>query len=102
MFFTLTLAPLWPMLKDNTHSPAFTGGAYSMTMKKHTFYHDGCGICARVGKEIVNLTGLSGLDIVPVGLNPSRLEEAKAAGIRAFPAFGNRLRQRIAPQYRRA
>ena len=56
-------------------------------MKNLMFYHDGCDICAGVGQVIVNLIGLAKLDIIHVGVNPSRMEEAKKIGIKAFPAL---------------
>ncbi|MDX2174760.1 MAG: thioredoxin family protein [Bacteroidota bacterium] len=56
-------------------------------MKQLKFYHDGCTICASVGQEIVNLIGLSNLDIIHVGLNPSKMQEAEKLGVKAYPAL---------------
>lgn len=56
-------------------------------MKNAVFYHDGCEICSETGKELVNLVGLSNLDIIHVGLNPVFLEQAERAGVKAYPAL---------------
>jgi glutaredoxin 3 len=52
-----------------------------------TLYHDGCEICSSVGQDIVSLIGLSNLDIIHVGLNPKKEEEAKSKGVKVFPAL---------------
>ena len=56
-------------------------------MKNSILYHDGCDICALVGQEVVNLIGLANLDIVHIGVNPSKQIEAENQGVRAFPAL---------------
>ncbi|CAH1201324.1 conserved hypothetical protein [Candidatus Nitrotoga sp. BS] len=56
-------------------------------MKNSILYHDGCDICALVGQEVVNLIGLANLDIIHIGLNPSKQIEAKNKGVKAFPAL---------------
>ena len=42
-------------------------------MKNLKFYHDGCEICASVGQEIVNLIGLSNLEVIHVGIDPAKI-----------------------------
>ncbi|MDX6182423.1 thioredoxin family protein [Flavobacterium sp. Fl-77] len=54
---------------------------------KATLYHDGCKICSEVGQDIVNLIGLTNLDITHVGLHPEKEEEAKLKGVKVFPAL---------------
>ncbi len=58
-------------------------------MKYLKFYHDGCGICAAVGQEIINLIGLSKLDIIHVGIDPAKIIEANNLGVKTFPALVN-------------
>jgi glutaredoxin 3 len=58
-------------------------------MKHLKFYHDGCDICVSVGQEIVNLIGLLNLDVIHVGINPSKVIEANNLGVKSFPALVN-------------
>lgn len=68
--------------------PCLSGHLFSSTiMKKLTFYHDGCNICAGVGQDLINLIGLAKMDIIHVGLNPLRMKEAEQLGIKAYPAL---------------
>jgi len=54
---------------------------------KSIFYHDGCQLCSSVGQQVVNLLGLSNLEIIHVGLDPKKQSEAEDAGVKAFPAL---------------
>ncbi len=56
-------------------------------MKKNILYHDGCKVCSNTGQALVNLLGLGTLDIVHVGLNPNKQEEAEQKGVKTFPAL---------------
>ena len=56
-------------------------------MTNSILYHDGCDICALVGQEVVNLIGLANLEIVHIGINPSKQIEAENKGVKAFPAL---------------
>lgn len=56
-------------------------------MKHLIFYHDGCAICSSVGQDLVNLVGLTNLEVVHVGLDPGRMIEAIRSGVKAYPAL---------------
>ena len=56
-------------------------------MKHIIFYHDGCDICSSVGQDLVNLVGLSTMEVVHVGLDPARMIEANKLGVKAYPAL---------------
>lgn len=56
-------------------------------MKKSIFYHAGCTVCVTAEQEIINLIGDSKVEIVHLGEDKSRIDEAEKAGIKSVPAL---------------
>ena len=51
-------------------------------MSKPVFYHAGCPVCVSAEHDIVNLIGKDNVEVVHLGENRSRIEEAEKAGIK--------------------
>lgn len=56
-------------------------------MAKSIFYHAGCPVCVSAEHEIVNLIGSDQVEIVHLGENRSRIDEAEKAGVNSVPAL---------------
>lgn len=57
------------------------------TMKKSIFYHAGCSVCVSAERDLVGLIGFDKVEIVHLGLNRNRIEEAEKAGVESVPAL---------------
>ncbi|GAA3582769.1 thioredoxin family protein [Snuella lapsa] len=56
-------------------------------MSKSIFYHAGCPVCVSAEHDIVTLLGVNNVDIVNIGEDKSRIEEAEDAGVKSVPAL---------------
>lgn len=56
-------------------------------MSKSIFYHAGCPVCVSAEHDIVNLVGADKVEIVHVGEDMSRFDEAEQAGVKSVPAL---------------
>ena len=56
-------------------------------MSKSVFYHAGCPVCVSAEHDIVNLVGNENVEIVHLGENKSKIEEAENAGVKSVPAL---------------
>ncbi|AZB11417.1 thioredoxin family protein [Chryseobacterium sp. G0162] len=56
-------------------------------MKKSIFYHAGCPVCISAEHDIVSLIGLENVEIIHLGNEKKKIEEAEKAGVRSVPAL---------------
>lgn len=56
-------------------------------MKKSIFYHAGCPVCISAEHDIVNLIGLENVEIIHLGNDRNRIEDAEKAGVKSVPAL---------------
>jgi glutaredoxin 3 len=56
-------------------------------MAKSIFYHAGCPVCVSAEQEIISLIGSEKVEIVHLGNNKQRIEEAEKAGVQSVPAL---------------
>ncbi|MCO5240878.1 MAG: thioredoxin family protein [Chitinophagaceae bacterium] len=56
-------------------------------MSKSIFYHAGCPVCVSAEHDIINLIGKDNVDVVHIGDDRSRIEEAEKAGVKSVPAL---------------
>ncbi|TVP97970.1 MAG: thioredoxin family protein [Balneolaceae bacterium] len=56
-------------------------------MNKSIFYHAGCPVCVSAEHDILNLIGNENVEIVHLGEEKSRIDEAEQAGIKSVPAL---------------
>jgi len=56
-------------------------------MKKSIFYHAGCPVCISAEHDIVNLIGLENVEIIHLGNERNRIEDAEKAGVKSVPAL---------------
>ena len=56
-------------------------------MAKSIFYHAGCSVCVSAEHDIVNLVGKDNVEIVNIGKDRSRIQEAENAGVESVPAL---------------
>ena len=56
-------------------------------MSKSVFYHAGCPVCVSAEHDIVNLVGNENVEVVHLGENKSKIEEAENAGVKSVPAL---------------
>lgn len=56
-------------------------------MAKSVFYHAGCPVCISAEHEIVNLIGQDKVEIVHLGEQKNRVEEAEKVGVESVPAL---------------
>ncbi len=56
-------------------------------MKKSVFYHAGCPVCVSAEHDIISLIGQENAEIVHLGDNRERIEEAEKAGLKSVPAL---------------
>ena len=56
-------------------------------MSKSIFYHAGCPVCTSAEHDIINLVGAANVEVVHLGTDPSRINEAENAGVKSVPAL---------------
>lgn len=56
-------------------------------MSKSIFYHAGCPVCVSAEQDIINLIGAEKVEVVHLGDDSGRIEEAEAAGVKSVPAL---------------
>ncbi|KXH84270.1 thioredoxin domain-containing protein [Chryseobacterium kwangjuense] len=56
-------------------------------MKKPVFYHAGCSVCVSAEHDIINLIGADHVEIVHLGNDRTKIEEAERAGVKSVPAL---------------
>ncbi|AZA83596.1 thioredoxin family protein [Chryseobacterium lactis] len=56
-------------------------------MKKSIFYHAGCPVCISAEHDIVNLIGSENVEIIHLGNEKSKINEAERAGVKSVPAL---------------
>jgi glutaredoxin 3 len=56
-------------------------------MKKPIFYHAGCPVCVSAEHDILDLIGASNVEVVHIGENKNRIDEAEKAGVKSVPAL---------------
>ncbi|WP_345028426.1 thioredoxin family protein [Ravibacter arvi] len=56
-------------------------------MAKSVFYHAGCPVCLSAEHDIVNLVGADQVEVVHIGQDRNRIEEAEKAGVKSVPAL---------------
>ncbi len=55
-------------------------------MNKSIFYHAGCPVCVTAEAELVELIGKDAVEIIHLGEQPEKIQEAEAAAITSVPA----------------
>lgn len=56
-------------------------------MSKSIFYHAGCSVCVSAEQDIINLVGKENVEVVNIGEDRNRIEEAENAGVQSVPAL---------------
>ena len=56
-------------------------------MSKSIFYHAGCSVCVSAEQDILNLINPSTVEVVNIGEDRSRINEAENAGVQSVPAL---------------
>ena len=56
-------------------------------MSKSIFYHAGCPVCISAEHDVIDLIGQSNVQIVHLGNDKSRIDEAVKAGVKSVPAL---------------
>jgi glutaredoxin 3 len=56
-------------------------------MSKSIFYHAGCPVCIIAEHDVIDLIGHSNVQIVHLGNDKSRIDEAVKAGVKSVPAL---------------
>ncbi|MCX7548661.1 thioredoxin family protein [Xanthomarina sp. F1114] len=56
-------------------------------MKKPIFYHAGCSVCVSAEHDIIDLIGKNNVEVVNIGEDRNRIEEAEKAGVKSVPAM---------------
>lgn len=56
-------------------------------MSKSVFYHAGCPVCVSAEQDIINLVGISNVEVVHLGEDRQRIPDAEKAGVRSVPAL---------------
>ncbi len=56
-------------------------------MKKSIFYHAGCPVCISAEHDIVHLIGAENVEIIHLGDERSKIEDAEKAGVQSVPAL---------------
>lgn len=56
-------------------------------MKKSIFYHAGCPVCISAEHDIINLIGLENVEIIHLGNDRNKIEDAEKAGVKSVPAL---------------
>lgn len=58
-----------------------------LKMSKAIFYHAGCSVCVSAEHDIIELIGLSNVEVVNIGEDRNKIAEAEAAGVKSVPAL---------------
>ena len=56
-------------------------------MSKSIFYHAGCSVCVSAEQDIINLIGSENVEVVHLGENSNKIEDAEKAGVNSVPAL---------------
>ncbi|MGJ1267345.1 thioredoxin family protein [Sphingobacterium spiritivorum] len=56
-------------------------------MSKSIFYHAGCPVCVSAEQDIITLIGEANVEVVHIGEDRTRIQEAEKAGIQSVPAL---------------
>ncbi|WP_213279460.1 thioredoxin family protein [Chryseobacterium indologenes] len=56
-------------------------------MKKSIFYHAGCPVCISAEHDIISLIDSGNVEIIHLGNDKNRIEEAEKAGVKSVPAL---------------
>ena len=56
-------------------------------MSKSIFYHAGCPVCVSAEQDIIHLIGAEQVEVVHLGEDNHRIEEAENAGVKSVPAL---------------
>ena len=56
-------------------------------MNKSIFYHAGCPVCVSAEQDIITLIGVANVEVVNIGQDRTRIQEAEKAGIQSVPAL---------------
>ncbi len=56
-------------------------------MTKSIFYHAGCPVCISAEHDLLHLIGEKNVEVVHLGEDAFRLDEAERAGVRSVPAL---------------
>ncbi|WP_306350011.1 thioredoxin family protein [Flavobacterium sp. '19STA2R22 D10 B1'] len=56
-------------------------------MKKSIFYHAGCTVCVSAENDILTLIDPSTIEVVHLGEEKNRIQEAEKAGVQSVPAL---------------
>lgn len=56
-------------------------------MSKSIFYHAGCPVCISAEHDIIELAGAENIEIVNIGEDRTRIEEAEKVGVKSVPAL---------------
>lgn len=56
-------------------------------MSKSIFYHAGCPVCISAEHDIIELVGSENVEIVNIGKDKKRIDEAENAGVNSVPAL---------------
>lgn len=56
-------------------------------MRKSVFYHAGCPVCISAEHDILDLIGKDNVQIVHLGTDKSKIDEATKAGVKSVPAL---------------
>ena len=56
-------------------------------MERSVFYHAGCPVCVSAEHDIINLIGSDNVEVVHIGENRSKIDEAEKAGVKSVPAL---------------
>ncbi len=56
-------------------------------MSKSIFYHAACPVCVSAEQEMIELIGAEKVEIVHLGEDKNRIEEAEKAGVQSVPAL---------------
>ncbi len=56
-------------------------------MNKSVFYHAGCSVCLSAEHDIISLLGQDNVEVVHLGNDKSRIDEAEKVGVKSVPAL---------------
>lgn len=56
-------------------------------MAKAIFYHAGCPVCVSAEKDILNLIPENEVEVIHLGTDKSKVEDAEIAGVKSVPAL---------------
>ena len=56
-------------------------------MKKSIFYHAGCPVCISAEHDIISLIGSENVEIIHLGNDRNKIEEAEKADVKSVPAL---------------